>query len=332
MQNTVIHLENVDRKFYVSKCDTIFDYLKGKSFRKKKEIVAVENINFDIAKGEFVGLLGVNGAGKSTLIKMMTGILLPSSGKVTVLGNDPFKERIKNNYRIAAVFGQRCQLRWDISPMESYRLFQAMYKIPEETYQQRLKELVDILEVGDTINQPVRTLSLGQKMRAELVGALLHNPELLFLDEPTLGLDVLSKDAIIKFLIHCKKQNDTTVIFTTHDMEAVQQLCERVIIVNHGKMVMDDKTENLSNYTKLNTVIKFKINKEKVRIPEQIKALSHKIEENEIIFDNVEETEVVKVISSMFEANQVYEVDVKKPEFKDLFMNLFQGDIVNESI
>lgn len=245
MREELIRLEEVSRVFYVNNCDTIFDYLRGKGFQKKKKIVAVNNIDFSISKGEFVGLLGVNGAGKSTLIKMMTGIMIPSGGKVEVFGKDPFEHRLNNNYRIGAVFGQRCQLRWDISPLESYKLLKEIYNVPTELYQQRLEELVSVLKLETILNQPVRTLSLGQKMRAELVGAFLHNPEILFLDEPTLGLDVISKEAIIEFLKQCKEKRGTTIILTTHDLEDAQRLCDRVIIIDKGEMVMDDDMENI---------------------------------------------------------------------------------------
>ncbi len=245
MREELSRLEDVNRVFYVNNCDTIFDYLRGKGFQKKKKIVAVNNINFSIFKGEFVGLLGVNGAGKSTLIKMMTGIMIPSGGKVEVFGKNPFEHRLKNNYRIGAVFGQRCQLRWDIAPLESYKLLKEIYNIPTELYQQRLEELVSVLKLETILNQPVRTLSLGQKMRAELVGAFLHNPELLFLDEPTLGLDVISKEAIIEFLKQCKEKRGTTIILTTHDLEDAQRLCDRVIVIDKGEMVMDDAMENI---------------------------------------------------------------------------------------
>lgn len=328
---TVINLKNIGREFRVNNCDTIFDYLKGKNFQKKKRIVAVDDISFDIKKGEFVGLLGVNGAGKSTLIKMMTGILVPTRGKVEVFGNDPFKKRTSNNYRIGAVFGQRCQLRWDISPIESYRLFQAIYKIPEKEFTERLKQMVDVLKIEEVIKQPVRTLSLGQKMRAELAGAFLHKPEILFLDEPTLGLDVVSKEAIINFLLLCKKQKDTTIIFTTHDMEDVKQLCERLIIINKGKLFIDDKIENLRSYTELKSVIKFSTEKENIVLPEELVPFQYVKQEQEIRFENVEENQIAYIVEKMFAENNINEVDIKKPEFKDIFMNLFKEELADES-
>lgn len=322
MEENIISLKNVSRYFKINDCDTIFDYLKLKNFKRKRRVTAIENISFEIKKGEYIGLLGVNGAGKSTLIKIMTGILTPSEGRVSVLGNDPFKKRLVNNRKIAAVFGQRCQLRWDISPMESYLLFQAIYKIPEEQFHKNLKYFVDVLEVEKIIRQPVRTLSLGQKMRAELVGALLHHPKILFLDEPTLGLDVFSKEAMIHFLGEYKKKGEMTVILTTHDMDAVELVCDRLIVINKGKVLLDDTIQSLKQNTQLYTSIQLKSSKREIAIPEDLQKKTYHINGNEIIFQNINSNDVGKIISKMVEKNEIYEVDIKKPEFKDCFMNL----------
>lgn len=325
MQENLIELKNVSRFFMLNDCDTIFDYLKFKNFKKKRKVTAVEDVSFEVKRGEYAALLGVNGAGKSTLIKMMTGILTPSKGNVTVLGNDPFKKRIINNRKIAAVFGQRCQLRWDIPPMESYLLFQAIYKIPDEKFKKNLSDLVSLLDAEKIIKQPVRTLSLGQKMRAELVGALLHEPEILFLDEPTLGLDVFSKQAVINFLSECKRKRKMTVILTTHDMDAVEAVCDRLMIVYEGKMLVDDKIEAFKQYTQLSTTVRLKAAKEDIVIPEELKSVKYDVCENEIVFKNISGGDVAKIISDMVAVNEIYEVDIRNPEFKDCFMDLLGG-------
>lgn len=324
--NEIINVENVSRIFKVSNCETIFDYLKGKGFKKKKEIIALEDINFQIKKGEFVGLLGINGAGKSTLIKLMTGILMPTKGTIRVFNNDPFLKRISNSYKIGAVFGQRCQLRWDISPLESYQLFQAIYNIPDNVYQDRLNELISILSIENILLQPVRTLSLGQKMKAELVGAFLHQPEVLFLDEPTLGLDIVSKEAIIQFLCKCKEKGDTTIIFTTHDMEDVKKLCERLIIIQKGKMLIDDRADNIIQNTPLNSSVLFKSELGDFCIPESIEHFKYEKTKKELLIKNVEEKDIAFIISEIYKINKICQVDIKKPEFKDIFMNLFEED------
>ena len=333
MDELAISLRNVSKKFYASDCENIFDYLKLKHLRKKKEIIAIDNVSFDIKGGEFVGLLGVNGAGKSTLIKMMTGIMLQTEGKILVLGNDPFKKRIQNNYNIAAVFGQRCQLRWDIAPIESYRLFQAIYKIPNDIFESVLNELVKNLEVESFINQPVRTLSLGQKMRAELVGAFLHQPKIIFLDEPTLGLDVISKEAIIHFLKELRKKRETTVIFTTHDMEDVKSLCERLIIVNKGELIVDDEINNLEKYTRMYTLVKFKGKTENLLIPKELEQFENEIIKDEVCFKASDESQIVFIIDKMFRSNVIYEIDIVKPEFKDIFKNIFSEEgVIHENL
>ena len=245
MSETIIKVENVSRAFKVSTAETMFDYIKAIFTRKKEIKHAVSNMSFEINKGEAVALLGINGAGKSTLIKMMCGILLASSGKISVFGKDPFKCRSQNSYRIGAVFGQRTQLRWDLSPKEYYKLLKEIYRIDDKRFESNLQLLTSALSAQDFIKQSVRTLSLGQRMRAELIAAFLHEPELVFLDEPTIGLDVFSKDAIISFLGEYRKTHKTTIILVTHDMEDVTRICERVIIMKEGKKLIDDNIKSL---------------------------------------------------------------------------------------
>lgn len=321
MNNAIISLKKVCKSFYVNDCETIFDYLKLKNF-KKREIIAVDEISFDIEEGEFVGLLGENGAGKSTLIKMMTGIMLQTQGNIRVLGRDPFKNRVQNNYCIAAVFGQRCQLRWDIAPIESYRLFQMMYKIPDDIFKNRLNELVNTLGISSFINQPVRTLSLGQKMRAELVGAFLHHPKIVFLDEPTLGLDVFSKEAIIRFLKQLRARRETTVVFTTHDMDDVKEICERLIIVNHGKVIVDDHIKNLEKYVNIFSIVKFRCHIDRLVIPLELEKFERETEDDEMVFKVHNEEDITYIVEKMVATGCVYKIDIVKPEFKDIFKTL----------
>ncbi len=330
MDKIVIEAKDLSRTFYVSKCKTIFDYLTGKAFKNKIKIDAVHDINFKINQGEVIGLVGINGAGKSTLIKMMTGILAPTSGELKVLGKTPFKSRKINNLRIAAVFGQRCQLRWDIAPIESYKLFKCMYRIPDKVFNERMEELEDILELKEFINQPVRTLSLGQKMRSELAGAFLHNPEIIFLDEPTIGLDVFSKDAILNFLLKLKERKNVTIILTTHDLEDIKLVCDRLLVINKGKLQIDDSTENVIKNSTLNSELIFKIEKGKFIIPSELIDYTFKEEENVLNVYNVTENSIATVINYLFSCNKITDVQVKKPEFKDIFMDLFGEVSENE--
>ena len=200
---------------------------------------AVDGVSFGLIRGELVGYLGPNGAGKSTTIKMLAGLLVPSSGYIWVNGFIPWKERKKYVAQIGAVFGQRTTLWWDLPVIESLDLLRFVYKIPKDLFRQNVREFRQLLDLDPFLDTPVRSLSLGQRMRADLCAALLHNPALLFLDEPTIGLDVVAKEHIRKFIQHINHQRGTTVILTTHDMSDVEKLCERVIIIDHGKLLFD---------------------------------------------------------------------------------------------
>lgn len=216
---------------------------------KKEKIIAVNDVNFKIEKGEIVGYIGANGAGKSTTIKMMCGILTPTEGKILIDGMEPYKGKYRNKVlkHIGVVFGQRTQLWWDLPLIESFKLLQAIYDVPEKEFNERFNDLRNILELDKFLSSPVRTLSLGQRMRADLAAAFLHNPEILFLDEPTIGLDVLVKEKIIAAIkeIHAKYQ--TTIILTTHDMNDISNLCERIIIIDEGKILFDGPLKDIKN-------------------------------------------------------------------------------------
>lgn len=200
---------------------------------------AVDQISFRIAAGELVGYLGPNGAGKSTTIKMLTGILVPTSGELTIGGIVPWRERVKHARRMGVVFGQRTTLWWDLPVIETMDLLRTIYKIPQQQYRRNLEMFTDLLGLSEFLNTPVRSLSLGQRMRADLAVAFLHDPEIVFLDEPTIGLDVLAKERIRQFIatINCEKK--TTVILTTHDLGDVAKLCRRVMMIDHGKVLFD---------------------------------------------------------------------------------------------
>lgn len=204
-----------------------------------KRIPAVSDISFDICRGEAVGLIGRNGAGKSTLIKMMAGIMYPSKGEIRVNGLEPYKKRTENAKSIGVVFGQRSQLWWDIPVLESFRLFQKMYRIPEKAYRERLAFFQALFEMDGYITKPVRQLSLGQRMCADLCASMLHNPPVLFLDEPTIGLDILNRDRMRSFVKEVNRQFGTTILLTSHDLDDIEELCGRMIVVEQGKKQFD---------------------------------------------------------------------------------------------
>lgn len=210
-----------------------------------KETHAVNNISFEIPQGQLVGFIGPNGAGKSTTLKMLTGILYPTKGEVSVLGIVPWRQRKRLAYKIGTVFGQRSQLWMHLPCKDTYDLFAAIYDLDKNEYKKRLKHLVREFEIEDLLEVPVRKLSLGQRMRAELVAALLHKPEVLYLDEPSIGLDILAKKRLRDHIKRINEEEGVTVIFTSHDMDDIEDVCERVIVINHGKIVHDSSFEDM---------------------------------------------------------------------------------------
>jgi ABC-2 type transport system ATP-binding protein len=219
--------------------------LKDLFKREHTEVTAVKDISFQIPQGEICGYIGENGAGKSTTIKMLTGILVPTSGKLKVNGYVPYKDREEFVRGIGVVFGQRSQLWWDIGVIESFRLLRKVYQVPEADFRRRLDELVETLQLQDLLNRPVRKLSLGQRMRCELVAALLHQPSILFLDEPTIGLDIVVKTEIREFLKKLNREHGTTILLTTHDLQDIEALCSRVIMLDDGRIIYDGGLEEL---------------------------------------------------------------------------------------
>ena len=228
---------------------------KGAILREKKTVRALQEVSFDVEPGELLGYIGPNGAGKSTTVKILSGILTPDGGTVTVGDRVPWKERKEHVRRIGVVFGQRTQLWWDVPIRDSYDLLKDIYRIPPDDYCTRLSELAGALQLEDLMRTPLRQLSLGQRMRAELCGSLLHRPELLFLDEPTIGLDAVSKLALREFLQWENRRRGTTILLTTHDMEDIVALCPRVMVLGHGRKLFDGALSDLlGRYDTVRTV------------------------------------------------------------------------------
>ncbi|WP_232663853.1 ABC transporter ATP-binding protein [Pseudonocardia sp. TRM90224] len=220
------------------------DFLVGTRLRRRR-VVAVRDVTLNVAPGEAVGFLGPNGAGKSTTIKMLTGVLVPTSGSASVCGLDPVRERRELGKRIGVVFGQRSQLWWDLPLEESFDLHGAIHKVPAARYEERLEECVELLDMTSFLRTPVRQLSLGQRMRGEVTAALLHSPELLVLDEPTIGLDLASKERLRSFLSAVNARGEVTLLLTTHDLPDVERLCRRVVVIDHGRVLVDDELSTL---------------------------------------------------------------------------------------
>ena len=243
-----IIVKNLCKSYKISKRDSGFaNALKSFFKREYKVINAVDDITFTIGRGEIVGYIGPNGAGKSTTIKMLSGILKPNSGEILVNGMNPFVDRIKYVKEIGVVFGQKSQLWWDIPAIDSFDLLKEIYKIPDEEYIKTRDELVGLLDIEEIIKMPVRQLSLGQRMKCELVASLLHNPKILFLDEPTIGLDAISKVVVRNFIKKINKDKKVTVILTTHDMADIETLADRVIVIGNGNKLYDGNIGDIKN-------------------------------------------------------------------------------------
>lgn len=238
MVDALISLDGVEKVFDVRR-------RVSRMRREKHRVRAVDGISFEVARGEMVGYIGPNGAGKSTTIKMLTGILTPSGGRLRVAGIDPARERMRLAHRIGVVFGQRTTLWWDLPLKDSYGLMRRMYRIPEPRFRENLERCVDRLDLAELLDVPVRQLSLGQRMRGDIAAALLHDPEVLYLDEPTIGLDVVSKAKVRGFLRQLNAELGTTVLLTTHDLQDIEQLCERVMVIDHGRLMYDGQLGGL---------------------------------------------------------------------------------------
>jgi ABC-2 type transport system ATP-binding protein len=234
----VIEVDDASKSFTVRR-------RTGRLRRSRTLVGAVDRISFTVAAGEFVGYLGPNGAGKSTTIKMLTGILTPSSGRVRVGGLDPSRQRTALARRIGVVFGQRTTLWWDLPLRDSLTLIRHLYRVDRSTHRSRLAELTELLDLGAFLDTPVRQLSLGQRMRGDLAAALVHDPELLVLDEPTIGLDVVSKATVRGFLTRLNAEQGTTILLTTHDLGDIERLCRRVMVIDHGRLAYDGSLQDL---------------------------------------------------------------------------------------
>lgn len=322
----IINVSGLCRDYKVAVRDgNLFQFMFSRKFNT---INAVNNISFSINSGELVGFVGPNGAGKSTTIKMLSGILMPTSGNISVLGNDPFKNRKQNAYNIGVVFGQRSQLWWDLPIGDSFNLLKKIYKIPDDIYRKNLKLYNEYLEIEQIWNQPVRQLSLGQRMRAELAAAILHNPPLLFLDEPTIGLDVVAKRKIREFILTLNKCNKTTVILTTHDMKDIEEICERIILIDKGCIVVDSSKCGLKDMFNQKSIVHMNFNEPIDKF--EIEGIISKSEENEqqwtFEFDK-NTMSLAHLINEISKVADILDVQVKELAIEDIMHKIYNEGI-----
>ncbi len=309
----------------LEKCFVIREKRKqGALLREKKTVRALQEVSFDVEQGELLGYIGPNGAGKSTTVKILSGILTPDGGEVTVGGRVPWKERKEHVRRIGVVFGQRTQLWWDVPIRDSYDLLKDIYRIPPEDYRSRLAELSRTLQLEELMRTPLRQLSLGQRMRAELCGSLLHRPELLFLDEPTIGLDAVSKLALRDFLLWENRQYGTTILLTTHDMEDIVALCPRVMVLGHGRKLFDGSLSDLlGRYDTVRTVtVNYEEEEAEPRLPASIVPVREG--KNLTLSYSPQEYATAELIARLQEAGTVRELTVQPQNIDRLVAAMYR--------
>ncbi len=321
----VIEVQNLKKEFITKKRAT---KPNGKKcfFKKVKHIKnAVDGISFSVEEGEALAFIGPNGAGKSTTIKMLTGILYPTSGEINVLGFNPSKDRVKLSYQIGSVFGQKEQLWVHLSAYENFKFFGAIYDINKKELEERIDELSSIFEIKDFMHQPVKSLSLGQRMKCEMVASLLHKPKMLFFDEPTIGLDPIAKETLRKLIKKINKELKTTIFFTSHDVGDIEEVCKRVIIINNGKIVLDDSMRNLK-YHHLNKKIVDVNLKSDVKIKEKngIKVLKAKDTLYKIEVDMNKST--MEELLGLFKADEIQDITISSTPLEDIIKDIYRGE------
>lgn len=326
----MIQIKNLTKTFKVSDRERgLSGALKGLFKPTYKTITAVDNISFNVDKGEIIGFIGANGAGKSTTIKMMCGILTPTSGEVVTNGYVPYKKRKKNSMHIGAVFGQRSQLQWDIALEESLRFQKYIYNIEDDVFEERLAYFVELLELKELLRKPIRQMSLGQKMRSELACAFLHNPKIVYLDEPTIGLDVRIKEIIRKFILDIVEKDQTTVILTTHDMQDIEELATRIIIIDEGKMVFEGTQQDLNKQYGSTKDIEATCTNETIIIPEELKdkVIDIGVNNDRIsVKFSTENISVKDVVSALFTNNEVIDLNIGDLPLEDIVKDLYSKE------
>ncbi|WP_057759986.1 ABC transporter ATP-binding protein [Cytobacillus praedii] len=321
----IIEVANVRKDFMIAKRETgMMGALKSLIKREYIKKEAVKDISFSINEGEIVGYIGPNGAGKSTTIKMLTGILVPSSGDVLVNGIVPYENRQENAKSIGVVFGQRSQLWWDLPTIESFELLKEIYQVSNQRYKKNMDTFTDILGLDEFLNTPVRQLSLGQRMRADIAASLLHDPPILFLDEPTIGLDVVAKEKMRTFIKEINHERKITVILTTHDMEDIEKLCERMILIDHGMKVYDGEIAMIKErFGKIRTLI---VDLEES--PRSIQLLGGEVCKEEgnryWIKFNRDEVSASELIAQITKTHSVKDLTVEEPAIESIISRIYQ--------
>ena len=329
----IIEIKNVTKEFKVlNRREGLKGSIKDLFSRDYKTVRAVDNISMSIQQGEIVGYLGPNGAGKSTTIKMMTGVLEPTSGEILVSGNVPYRSRAKNAQEIGVVFGQRSQLWWALPLVESFRLLKDIYQIPDKDYEDMIALYRSLVDIDPLLHKPVRQMSLGQRTLSDILAAFLHNPKIVFLDEPTIGLDVSMKSKI-RTLIHAlNQQKNTTVILTTHDMGDVDALCQRIVIIDKGKMLYDNDISHLKGFFGSYRTLRIRVDGS---LPEQAEVIGKLLPECSVKADeewisilvNEEKLSVMDVLAALQKQFAVRDMQLQEISTEEVIRKIYEEGV-----
>ncbi|KPC64884.1 ABC transporter ATP-binding protein [Streptomyces chattanoogensis] len=298
----------------------------GRLRRVRHEVRAVDGITFQVPRGEMVAYIGPNGAGKSTTVKMLTGILVPSGGRLRIAGIDPARERTRLARRIGVVFGQRTTLWWDLPLKDSYELVRRMYRVPDAVYRAHFARCAELLDLGPLLDVPVRQLSLGQRMRGDIAAALLHDPEILYLDEPTIGLDVISKAKVREFLREVNAERGTTVLLTTHDLTDIEQLCRRVMVIDHGRLVYDGGLDGLRAAGDGERTLVVDLERELPPIEGVPGARTVKVEGPRQWLAFPAGRSAAPLVAAIAERYPLVDLSVREPDIEEVIAKLYAGD------
>lgn len=322
---SIIHVSNLSKSYKVPRKDPgLKGAFKSLFLPRTSFTHAVQDLNFAIEAGEIVAYLGPNGAGKSTTIKLLTGILTPSAGHIEILGIEPYEQRIENARNIGVMFGQRSQLRWDLPVIESFELHRRLYGLSNALYRQQMELFASVLGLGDLLSKNARSLSLGQKMLCNVALSLLHKPPIVYLDEPTIGLDIVVKERIRDFFVHMNREHGVSIILTSHDLEEVEKLCRRIIVIDKGHMLFDDSLEKLKNISGKTRIMTLEL----AHPPQHLDSLSGmSVVESQgnrlkVEFDS-DQLSTTRLITDIAAHNDVRDLVVQEPEISTIVKSLY---------
>ncbi len=329
---SIIEVNNISKSYRINKRQKGIPGMLANLVLPKYEVKqAVKDVSFQIEKGDMVGFIGPNGAGKSTTIKMLSGILHPDAGEIKVNDYIPYKQRKEYVGSIGVVFGQRSQLQWDLPVIDSFELLKAIYSVPEERYRKNLDRFVQMLDMGGFLQQPVRQLSLGQRMRADIVAALLHSPEIVFFDEPTIGVDVVGKETIRNFIKELNAEDQVTMLFTTHDMQDIEKVCEKLIVIDKGEKIYDGSLLGIrERYGATRQLDVEFANVEQIQPILNVEVVE--LDEldgrkKRFVFEN-KQVQINDLMNYLLQTYRVKDISISEPEIESIIRKIYNGEVI----